>query len=963
VSSSAHQDELVGRRRELERLDSLLSGLGDGPAIAVVSGEAGIGKTRLLAEACDLADSRGHLTLTGRAAEFSEQLPFAAFVDALDDYLGSLQATAFGSLELEQRAELAHLFPSLAGLEAKPPAALQDERYRSHRAVRGLLEALTLRQPLVLAIDDLHWADTATLELLSHLLRRPPAAPVALLLAFRPGQIESRLETAVVDAERDGIVTRLELDPLTAEEASRLLGAEVDPAVRSELFRLSGGNPFYLGELIRAGIPQSLEEATEDVPSAVSATLERELEALPESSRDLAHGAAVAGGTFDVELAAEAAAIPEAEALRGVDELLARDVLRTTDAPRRFRFRHPLVHHAVYQAAGEGRRLAAHERLDAALKARDASPLARAPHVEAAAHEGDEAAIAVLREAGEAASLRAPAAAAHWYRAALRLVPEGDEGSRLGLLVPMAQALGYAGRLDEARRALEEVLVLLPADQLAVRGQVAAAAARVDQLVGSHEAARSLLLRMLQEMPDSSSPEATELKLQLAGACFFNGDFDGLRRWIGEALAEADARDDRSTRAAATGTVGCAEYMTGDMAAARARLDEAEGLFDQLGEEEIARRLHSLIWCGMTELYLERFDRATAIFERVATVARVTGHGHVTTLTRIGRALVLLWRGRISDAAELLDGAIEAATLTGNDQFLTWALWARCWASTLAGEIQDAIAFGERSVQVAGDATDPVSVFSACYLAEARFEGGAPPAECRDRVMAAVGGPEMQPVERGFKPHWYELLSRMELAAGDVEAASGWADRALEAADGLGIAGRSAEALRARAAVELARENAEAAAATALEAAEVAATAGLPIDEARARTLAGRALAESDRDTAVSQLESAAATLDQLRAGRYRDEAQRELRRLGKRTTRPRRAGGDQGEGVASLSRREREVASLVADGHTNKEIASELYLSEKTIESHLSRIFGKLEVSKRTQVAAAIEREKAAAR
>ena len=186
MGTDARRDELVGRQRELERLDALLSGLADGPAIAVVSGEAGIGKTRLLAEACDRADAQGHLVLSGRAAEFEEQLPFAAFVDALDDYLASLQGRSFAALEQEQRAELAHLFPALAGLEEDAPAGLQDERYRSHRAVRGLLESLSTSQPLVLALDDLHWSDTATLELLAHLLRRPPAGPVATAAGVPP---------------------------------------------------------------------------------------------------------------------------------------------------------------------------------------------------------------------------------------------------------------------------------------------------------------------------------------------------------------------------------------------------------------------------------------------------------------------------------------------------------------------------------------------------------------------------------------------------------------------------------------------------------------------------------------------------------------------------------------------------------------------------------------------------------
>jgi ATP/maltotriose-dependent transcriptional regulator MalT len=959
------RDELIGRRRELERIEAALSGLNGSPAVATISGEAGIGKTRLLAELRDRADRRGHLVLNGRSAEFEGELPFGAFVDALDDYLASLNPRRFASLEDEQVAELGHLFPGLTSVESAAPTGLQDERYRSHGAVRGLLEALASEKPMVLALDDLHWADEATIELVSHLMRRPPRGPVLLALAFRPGQIAPLLQSALDDAERDGEPMKIELEPLSADEADRLLGDEMGPAARGELHRLSGGNPFYLEELSRYGDPLLSEEGTPiepggtQVPKPVADALARELASLPAASRAAAQAAAVAGETFDAELAAEAAAISEAEVLAAIDELLESDVLRRTDAPRRFRFRHPIVHGAVYEGAKPSWRLEAHGRVAAALESRRASALARAPHVEAAARPGDEPAIAVLREAGEGATLRAPASAAHWYEAALRLMPDGNDGERLGLLIPMAQALGYAGRLGDARRTLDEVLDLLPSDQMAIRGQVVASAARLDQLLGRHEAARRLLLSTLEQVPDKSSLEATELKVQLAGACFFNGDFDGLRHWVDEALTEADGRGDRATRAAATGTLGCAEYMVGDLPAARERLEESERLFSELPDEEIAGRLHSLVWCGMTEMYLERFDRATRIFERSLAVAQATGHGHVTTLTRIGQGLILLWRGRLEEGSDLLEAAVEASMLTGNDQFLTWALWGRCWAATLSGDLDHAIRFGERAVAAAGEIADPVSAMAGGYLAEARLETGEPPQTCGNEVLKSMGGEDMPLVERAFQSRWYELLTMVELAAGNVDAAEKWSERAVAAADGPGIGGRRAESLRARAAVALARGNNEAAGAMALEAASEAAGAGLPIEEGRSRLLAGRALGEINRDAAVEQLELAVAVLDRHGATRYRDAASRELRSLGETTARPKRGRDQIGEGIAGLSKREREVAELVARGQTNKEIAAELFLSEKTIEKHLARTFVKLDVSKRAQVAAAIERER----
>jgi DNA-binding CsgD family transcriptional regulator len=951
---------LIGRDREIAAAESVFDSLsGDGAAAIALFGEPGIGKTSLLGELCAHADRRAHLVLNGRGAEFERELPFGAFADALDDYLAAQGPHRFEVLGPERLGELAQVFPSLAGL-GDAPTGPQDERYRTHAAVRELLGLLSEEQPLTLALDDLHWVDAASMELVANLLRRPPDGEVCLALAYRSGQLGPQLAAAVDDAEREEIMVPIEVTGLSREEAQPLLES-LDPADREEVFRLSGGNPFYLQELARTAGDGFRDAAPSNgagrvaVPDRVAAALARELDALPQADGELARGAAVAGESFEPELAAEAAGISETDALAAIDELLDLDVIRTTDVPRRFRFRHPIVHSAVYESAKPGWRLAAHARVAAVLERQGASPLARARHIECSAKPGDGTAIALLTEAGQAAHPRAPAAAAHWYQAALRLQPEDDPGPRLALMVPMAQALGYAGRLEEARVTLDEILELIDPDQLAVRGKVVASAAQIDQLLGHHRAARDGLEEALAEMPES--PEATELKLQLAGACFFTADFDGLRRWIAEALQEARSRGDRATEATATGTLGSAEYMVDDLDAARARLDEAEGLLAEIDDAEIAGRLHSIVWCAMTEIYLERFDRASRLLERAMSVAQATGHGHVTTLTRIGQALVALWRGRLDDAAALLDAASQQALLTGNDQFLTWALWARCWGATLAGDVQAALRFGRESVKAAGGARDPISAFAACHLAEARLEAGEDPAEYRDEVIDAVGGPDMPLVEQGFKSHWYELLTRLDLAAGDLASASNWAGLATEAAEGLGLDGRSSEAQRAQAAIALARDDFEAAAEAALSAATLAERGGLPIDEARARILAGRALAPGHREDALAQLERARAQLDAAGANRYRDEAASHLRSLGQRTTRPKRGRDSIGEGVEALSAREREVAELVAQGHTNKEVAAELYLSEKTVESHLSRIFGKLGASKRAQVATAMER------
>jgi DNA-binding NarL/FixJ family response regulator len=202
-----------------------------------------------------------------------------------------------------------------------------------------------------------------------------------------------------------------------------------------------------------------------------------------------------------------------------------------------------------------------------------------------------------------------------------------------------------------------------------------------------------------------------------------------------------------------------------------------------------------------------------------------------------------------------------------------------------------------------------------------------------------------------------ERVALAWLAAGDPEEAELAAGRAEARAAELGLDFGVALAGRARAAVALASGDAEGAVTAALEAAAAADRIGARVEAARARTLAGRALiAEGERDRAAGELERAAAELDACGAVRYRDEAERELRRLGRRYSRKREPGRSDGEGLASLTARELEVADLVRERKTNREIAAELFLSEKTVETHLRHIFGKLGVSTRASVARAVE-------
>ena len=181
---------LVGRDRELNALDRLLrETCGGSSCFVVVNGEPGIGKTSLVAELGRRGEAAGCLVLQGSATEFERDFPFGLIVDALDAYLGSLDARSFDRLAAEELGELAWVFPALGSLRrASSPPSTAAERFRTHHAMRELIERIAAPRPLVLTLDDVQWSDGASLEFIGHLLRRPPDAAVMLAATIRSGR-------------------------------------------------------------------------------------------------------------------------------------------------------------------------------------------------------------------------------------------------------------------------------------------------------------------------------------------------------------------------------------------------------------------------------------------------------------------------------------------------------------------------------------------------------------------------------------------------------------------------------------------------------------------------------------------------------------------------------------------------------------------------------------------------------
>ncbi|HVQ59671.1 MAG TPA: AAA family ATPase [Solirubrobacterales bacterium] len=953
------EDTLVGRGRELELIDAALDALDAGePGCLAVEGEPGIGKSRLLAELRERAEQRGHVVLHGQAAEFERDRPFGVLVETLDPYLTAQLENGLGAAPESLRTELGSVFPAMRSGEA--PAAVGDERYRSHRAVRSLLALLAEPRPLVLSLDDLHWADEATIELLGALLRRPADGAVLIVPAYRTGSAPPALVAALAAP----LARKLELARLSEAEAAALLG-EDDEATVAALYRHGGGNPFYLEQLARLEQPQRLDEAggpdRGGVPAGVAASLAEEVAALSPEARALFEAAAVAGEPFDPGVAGEIAELDQALALRALDELLERELVRATEVPRRFIFRHPLVRRSVYEGIGGGSRLAAHARAAESLATRGAAAADRAHHVEQAASQGDGEAVEILLEAAAAAEGRAPAVAARWLEGALRLLADGDRERQVSVRMALAAALRSIGELERCREVLLETISRVGEDEVPRRLELTAWCAAVEHGLGDHEEAHQRLLRAWEQLGDHESAEAVALQVELAVDGLYTLDFEQTLTMGGGALEGARRLEDASLRALAATALALGEVSAGMVAEAREHHAEAVDLIDRLADEELAPHLDAFYYLAWTENYLEHYGAALAHIDRGIEIARSAGVGRLLIPLMLTKGYPLELQGELAEAAEVCEAAVEAARLSGNRHYLFWALSELAWPSYFMGDLEasieaceESLTYGERLTggTIPASGGGPGWALAVALLAAGETERGA-------EALRALGSAEIEfavPVERCFD---WESFALAELEQGNVEVAESHAARAEELVAGLdGLRLPEALAGRTRAAILLHKGEGEAALAPARAGVEGAAAVGAGLQAAFSRQLLGRALAASgQKKEAVAELREAERELDRCGSLRERDATRRELRQLGARREARGPAAGE--TGVESLTKREREIAGLVTDRLTNKEIAAELFLSEKTIESHLRNIFFKLGASSRVDVARAVERER----
>jgi ATP/maltotriose-dependent transcriptional regulator MalT len=577
--------------------------------------------------------------------------------------------------------------------------------------------------------------------------------------------------------------------------------------------------------------------------------------------------------------------------------------------------------------------------------------------VEHAASPGDAEAMAVLREAGGAALISAPASAARWFGAALRVLPDGAPAEeRLGLLIARSAALAASGQLEEGRATLLEALALVPDDAVAMWVQLTVGCANVEHFLGRHDLAQRRLSEALERLPDPTTPEGVALMLELAVDGMFRADYDAARTWGMRALDAARPFGERPLIATSGAMVILGGACSGEIAQAESLLAEVVALVDGMPDEELARRPDAAGYLGAAELQLDRIADAIRHAERGLEVARATGQAAPTLIPTLGTARFM--HGLLAESAAVLDVGLENARVSGIEQAIAWSLVNRSMAALATGDVETALASAQEAVELTQRFDERfISGWAGVAHAGALLAAGEP-ARAVETLLKESGGEEIRYPPVGWKPMALELLTRCRLALGERGAARGSAERAVAIAADVDLPMTAAWAERAIARVALDGGDAGVAAEAALAAATRAAGAGAPLEAAESRVLAGRALAEAgDRERAVAELERAATAFEACGAVPRRDAAERELRKLGRAVHRRKRKGASDIEALGELSERELEVARLVVDRKTNREIAGELFVSLKTVEAHMRNLFRKLGVSSRADVARTVER------
>jgi DNA-binding CsgD family transcriptional regulator len=923
ADAGAWAGELVGRRPELDRIDGVLADVEHGSfRVIAVRGEPGVGKTHLLSELAERAARRALTVDRGRATEFEQGVPFGIFVDAFERSC----AAQPNSAELDM-------------LTAAGGRGAELDRYRLFRGVRRSLARQTGRRGRVLILDDLHWADPASLELTEYLLRRPPSAPLLIAVAHRAAQPPPGLADAL--ARLGAAAAQLVLEPLRVADMAALFPAQ--PARRRALLhRVTRGNPLYLHVLADAD-EQTLTtlagQVVDDraVPERVLLdVLGAELATLAPVPRLVAQAAAVAGDPADSDLVAWVTELPP-ESTSAAFDVLSRMGVMAADGPR-FRFHHPLVRAAAYWLASPGWRSHAHGRIARYLRDRDGPLLVLAHHTERSARPGDDVAVATLAAAAATTRHAAPATSARLARRALQLLPDRPEfrDRRGELLMLLATTLGLSGELTESRRLVHEVIAAGGPH----RTEAVTFSAVIYRLLGKLDEAKALLTSELGRLSDRGPPAAQAL-LELSGVELLRHDPAGVRRYAAGALDALAGTENTVQEMTAHAMLALGFLLDNEITAAGTHADRAAWLMDTTSDATLLVELGTVAPLVWVELHVGHHDRAARHMERALELARGSGLTHSLPYLLIVDAYVRTRHGQLPGALAAADEARDYATIMNAAEAAAMADIVRLRPTLWRQGPRAAL---ELARQVAGAGRPGGGWWSdlaRLSLADVYLAAG----EAED-CLAELAGAESD--EASAASRW--ALRAMAGAALDgPDRGRDAAGEALRNAERSGLAHQLGVAHEARARILGAAGELAAATEAAAQAVARFAEARSPVEEGNVRHLLAILYARDGRHAAMrTEFGKAKALFTACSATWLSAAVERDQRRFAARTPRPRHSAED---GLAALTAREREVVDLATAGLTNREIAERLYLSRKTVETHLSRAFAKLHVRSRVDL------------
>lgn len=904
---------LVGRRREQEKLSRLIDGVSRGASgVLVIRGDPGIGKTALLTDALARTPHLQPIQISG--VECESELAYASLQQLCDPFLRHL-----GKLPAPQRSALQVVFGLSEG--AAP------DRFRVALAVLTLLGEAARHRPILCVIDDAQWVDQASLQALAFVARRVSADPIAMIFGARPS-IEDGVLAGLPELRLEG------LDDGSARELlTRSLPGRLDESSQDSIIAEAAGNPLALLELHRVMTPAALAGGFGLVKARlpakrVESVFSQLVPGLPESTRTLLLIAA--------SEPARETAVWAASAALGIDVDLAADPAERAGLitfGRRIRFRHPLVRSAVYQSASLAERRLVHHALSEVM-AGPGLEARRAWHRAHAASGPDESVAHDLETSAEQARARGGvAAAAAFLAASVDLTPDPGDRSRRALVA--ARDTLDAGAPDAALTLLSraEATTDIERAQLEMlRAEVAFATRRGGdapiQLLASAERLKPLDTALSRDtylkammtaifagrLSDSGASDPTAVAAACAAAPPASGAkrapdllLEGLTQRftagypaaapvLQEALREFC--NDAAAGTADTQWYGLAGRVALDLWDQRAWADLAERQVDALRRGGVLTLLPvALAHRAGVSVHAGRFAEAEGFIEEAQAITAAIGvppPGYI-------EPVLAAFRGERERSLELVRTSISSATARGEGRVIPLVSYAAAVLHNTFGDYQDAMNATQWAVQY-----DDLGMYG------------------------------------------YALIERVEATAlsGDVAAARLALTELLERTTACGTDLAFGIAARSRALLAVGNEANE----LYLSSIEHLQSCGVDVLLARVHLLYGEWLrTENKREDAAAQLRRAHNIFTTARAAAFADRARRGLLALGEAVAVPESGLSDE------LTRQELAIARLARGGHTNAEIAEQLFISPRTVEWHLTKIFGKLNVTSRRDLRAAL--------